>query len=88
LKPLSLIYWIKACLGILVAAVCALLGVNLFTGILIGILAYVLSDTLLRELFIEKVDKQSTVSKTGLGVYVLTWVFFWALFFTLINPPA
>jgi len=87
-NPLSLIYWIKAGLGIVVALVCVLIVANLITGIGIALMAYVTSDRIFRQIFINKVDKPSTVTKTGIGVYILTWLFFWALFFTLLNPPA
>jgi len=85
--PLSLIYWIKAGLGILVALICVLIWANMITGIGIGAMAYILSDKILRQMFIERVDKPSTVTKTGIGIYILTWVFFWALLFTLLNAP-
>jgi len=88
LEPLSLIYWIKACLGILVAVICVLFWVNnIFTGVGIGALTYIVSDKILRQLFIDKVDKPFTVTKTGIGIYILTWIFFWALIFTLLNRP-
>lgn len=88
MESLSLIYWIKVCLGVLTAAICVLLWVNnIFTGIAIGVLVYLLSDKILRQLFIDKVDNPSTVTKTGIGIYVLAWLFFWALLFTLRHPP-
>lgn len=88
MEPSSLIYWIKVCLGVLTAAICVLLWVNnILTGIAIGVLVYLLSDKILRQLFIDKVDNPSTVTKTGIGIYVLAWIFFWALLFTLLNPP-
>lgn len=87
-EPLSLIYWIKACLGILAAVICVLLWVNsIFTGIGIGALTFVISDKFLRQVFINKVDKPSTVTKTGIGIYIFAWIFFWVLLFTLLNPP-
>lgn len=87
MKPLDLIYWIKACLGILAAVLCALLQVDIFSGIGIGLLAYFVADKLLRQLFIDKVDKPSSVTRTGVGIYILSWIFFWTLLFTILNPP-
>ena len=86
MKPLSLIYWTKVCLGALAAFICILLGVNnLFTGIGVGLLIYLISDRILKQLFIEKV-KPSVIIKTGIGIYIISWVFFWILLYTLLNP--
>ncbi|MEM2110388.1 MAG: hypothetical protein QXX08_00720 [Candidatus Bathyarchaeia archaeon] len=83
MKPLSLIYIIKICLGILTAIICVLLNVDLiFTGIAIGILVYWVFDKILKQIFIGKVEKPSVITKTGIGVYIITWIFFWALLFT------
>ncbi len=88
MEHISLLYWIKVGLGILTAIICVLLSVdNLLSGIGIGIVIYALSDRVLRQLFIDKVDKPSTVTKTGIGIFILSWVFFWALLYTLVNPP-
>ena len=88
LEPVSLIYWVKVALGVVSAILCVLLPEgNLFGGIGIGVLTYVVSDKVLRRMFIGKIDKPSTVTKTGIGIFVIAWVFFWVLLFTLINPP-
>ena len=88
MDPLNVIYWIKAGLGIFAAILCILLPANnIFSGIGIGMLTYLIADKVLRRLFIDKVDKPSTVTKTGIGIYIITWIFFWILLFTLINPP-
>lgn len=88
LEPVTLIYWVKVALGVVSAILCVLLPVgNLFGGIGIGVLTYVVSDKVLRRMFIGKIDKPSTITKTGIGIFVIAWVFFWVLLFTLINPP-
>lgn len=88
LEPLRLISWIKAGLGILAAVICILLPAdNLISGIVVGFSTYVISDKILRRLFIDKVDEPSNLWKTGIGTYIIAWVFFWVLLFTLINPP-
>jgi len=84
LEPLSLIYWIKAGLGALAAALCIVFNVNdLFLGITFGIGVYVISDRILKQIFIEKVEKPSVVTKTGIGLYIITWLFLWILMYTL-----
>lgn len=88
MKPIDIIYWIKAGLGVLAAFICTFLGIqDLLTGIAIGLLVFAISDRILRQLFINKVDNLSTVTKTGIGAYIITWIFFWALLYTLRYPP-
>lgn len=87
MEPLKLIYLIKILLGALTAIICLIIPVtDLFTGISIGLVVYLLSDRLLKQIFIEKVEKQSTVTKTGIGIYIIIWVFLWILIFTFLNP--
>ncbi len=73
-------------LGALAAVICVLSGVNnIFGGVTISIAVYLISDRILRQIFVSKVDKPSDVTKTGLSVYVSAWIFFWALLYTLLN---
>jgi len=89
LKPVDQIYWIKFLLGMLAAVVCVLLNIeNLITGAGVGILTYLISDKILKQLFINKIDKPSTVTKTGIGIYVITFVFLWTLLYTILHFSA
>jgi len=89
LKPLNLIYLIKICLGALTAIICLLLGVDsLFTGVAVGLLVYLVADRILKQVFMAKVEKQSVVTKTGIGIYIITWLFLWILLFTFLYTPA
>jgi hypothetical protein len=84
LEPLSLIYWIKFCLGAFTAVLCLILNVNnIFTGIVVGALVYAVSNRVLRKLFIGKVENPSIVTKTGIGIYIITWLFLWILLYSL-----
>jgi len=86
LEPLSLIYWIKFSLGVLAALICILLSVNnIITGVTIGFVTYIISDKVLKQLFIDKVDNLSNVTKTGIGIYIITFIFFWALLYTILR---
>ena len=89
MKPVDQIYWIKFLLGMLAAVVCVLLNIeNLITGAGVGILTYLISDKILKQLFINKIDKPSTVTKTGIGIYVITFVFLWTLLYTILHFSA
>jgi len=83
LETLSIIYTIKIALGILAAALCLALGVdNIISGVGICLSVYFGADRLLKRIFIEKVEKLTTITKTGAGIYVITWIFMWVLLYT------
>jgi ABC-type uncharacterized transport system permease subunit len=85
LKPLNIIQWIKCGLGSLAGISCVVLNVdNIFMGVAITILIYAFSDKILKQIFIEKVDSPGDVTKTGIPIFVVTWVFLWVLLYTLL----
>jgi len=85
LKPLDIIYTIRAFLGALTAVICLLLGIqDLITAIGIAVLIYFASDRILRQIFIEKLEK-SEVTKTGVGIFIITWLFLWITLYTFIQ---
>ncbi|HIE14284.1 TPA: hypothetical protein EYP70_03325 [Candidatus Bathyarchaeota archaeon] len=85
MDPLDTIYWIKLCLGVLAAIICILLRVNnLITGTGIGFATYAISDRILRQIFIDKIEKSTEVTKTGAGIYAITFLFSWILLYTFI----
>jgi hypothetical protein len=87
LKPLSVIYWTRVCLGIVAGALCVALGFNNFlNGLSLGILFYIITNYLLKQLFIAKVVESSKVIKTGIGAYFLTWLVAWIVFYSLTHP--
>ncbi len=86
MKPLNVIYWIKLGLGAFAGILCVLLNVNnIFSGIMISLAVYIISDRILRQIFIAKVDKPSDITKTGVSIYVAAWIFFWILLYTLLT---
>ncbi len=83
MEPLDIIYTVKAFLGALTAIICILLRVsNIFTAIGIAMIVYLSSDRILKQIFIGKVER-SMVTKTGIGIFVITWLFLWILLYTL-----
>ncbi|MEM2342039.1 MAG: hypothetical protein QXX94_05855 [Candidatus Bathyarchaeia archaeon] len=83
MELLNIIYWIKLPLGFLAALVCMVLKVNnIFGGTLLSIAIYLLSDRILRQIFIGKISKPSDITKTGLSIYISAWIFFWILLYT------
>jgi len=89
LKPLSVIYWTRVCLGIVAGALCVVFGFNNFlNGVSLGLLFYVITNYFLKQLFIAKVEKSSKVLTTGIGAYFLTWIVAWILLFSITVPTA
>jgi ABC-type uncharacterized transport system permease subunit len=89
LNTLNLIYVSKICLGVLSAVICIVLGVdNIVSGTGIAMLVYLIADRLLKQIFIQKVEKLSEITKTGIGIFVITWILTWILIFTLIQSFA
>jgi ABC-type uncharacterized transport system permease subunit len=84
LETLNLIYAIKILLGVVTAVLCFVLGVdNILSAIGVCLMVYFSADWVLRQVFIEKVEKLSVVTKTGAGIYVITYLFVWILLYTL-----
>jgi ABC-type uncharacterized transport system permease subunit len=85
LETLNIIYLIKIFLGALAGVLCVLLGVNdIITGVMVSLAVYFGSDRILKQIFIEKVKKQSSITRTGVGIYIISWIFFWILIYTFI----
>ena len=89
MKPLSVVYSIRACLGIVAAAVCVLLKLDdLLTGISLGIFFYLLTYYVIKYFFVAKVEKPSKIMTMGVGAYFLTFAVAFGLLFTLMIPTA
>ena len=85
MKPLDIIYTVKILLGALTAIICILLRVeDIITAIGVALVVYLGSDRILKQIFIEKVEK-SIVTKTGVGIFIITWLFLWILLYTLMK---
>ncbi|MEM3579308.1 MAG: hypothetical protein QXL54_03685 [Candidatus Bathyarchaeia archaeon] len=96
MKPLEILYWLRFALGIATALICISHGlatntvnmepnVNvLINGIAFAFIVYVLSYYVIKPKFILKVDKPQKILTTGIGIYILSWLVFWALLYTII----
>ncbi|MCS7124324.1 MAG: hypothetical protein NZ932_02760 [Candidatus Bathyarchaeota archaeon] len=96
MKPLETLYWLRFVLGIVAAFFCIGYGlatntisaepnINVFTnGMALAIIVYVLSYYMIKPKFIWKVDKPQKIATTGIGIYILSWLVFWALLYTIL----
>jgi len=89
MKPLTMIYWTRVLLGVAAALICALLSgpiidFNIFNGISIALLFYIITYYVYKPLFLTKVEKPSKIFSTGVGAYFLSWIVMWALLYTVL----
>ena len=54
----------------------------LLGGISFALIVYILSYYVIKPKYILKVDKPQKIFTTGIGIYFLSWLVFWALFYT------
>jgi len=96
MKPLETVYWLRLGFGILAALVS--LGVGLATNTIsstqfpstaffnsasLAIIIYLLSYYLVKSRFALRVQKPQKLITTGIGIYFLSWIAFWVLFYTI-----
>ena len=97
MKPLETVYWLRFGFGILAALVSigyaeaanlissTQFSVNLLlNGVSLAIILYVLSYYLLKAIFRAKVQKTQKLLTTGIGIYFLSWITFFAVLYTML----
>jgi hypothetical protein len=97
LKPLETVYWLRFGFGILAALVCIGYGVVanaisrttfqynlLLNSVSLAIIVYVLSYYVIKAGFRLKVQKTQKLLTTGIGIYFLSWITFFALLYTML----
>jgi hypothetical protein len=94
MTPMVQLYWIRVALGIIAAAITAVLAVlignetdisSLLNSISVAIIVYFISYYLLKAVYRTKIEKQSKILSTGIGMYFFTWISFFILFYTTIK---
>jgi hypothetical protein len=105
LTPLEKIYYIRIGLGVVAAFICTGYGLatgtitngsvvsfdytTLLNGITLMLVVYLLSYYVIKAKFTGQVAKPTKLMTTGIGVYILAWIVFWVLLYTIIaGPPA
>lgn len=97
MKPLEKLYWLRFALGIVAALICVGYGLAantisqpdiLWNGIAFAFIVYVLSYYIIKPKFILKVEKPQKILMTGIGIYLLSWLVFWVLLYTIIIANA
>jgi hypothetical protein len=97
MKPLTVIYWSRAFLGLVIGLLC---GVYIFfsastelasfytllTGLSFALLFYIATYYLLELRFFARVDTPSKIVRQGIGIYFFAWLVSWTLMVTLMAP--
>jgi len=88
MKPTTIIYWTRAFTGVVAGLLSTLLStlgeISFLNGVTIALLVYIITYYIYKPLFLTKVEKPSKILTTGVGVYFLTWIVAWIIFYTLI----
>jgi uncharacterized membrane protein YGL010W len=97
MKPLEKVYWLRLALGLVAALACTGFGLatntvssskfnatDLMNGIALALITYLLSYYVIKAVFVTKVQKPQKLFTTGIGVYLLSWIVFWVLFYTFL----
>lgn len=96
MKTLEALYWLRFILGIAAALICIGYGLatntivnsyapNVFmNGFALAIIVYIVSYWIIKPRLLLKVEKPQKILTTGMGIYFLSWLVFWTLFYTMI----
>jgi len=97
MKPLVTIYWLRVALGIVAASICTgyvlargpisktnFTYITLMNGLSIALVVYLISYYIIKRRYINKVEKPTKLMTTGIGIYFISWIVFWILFYTLL----
>jgi len=95
MRPLETVYWLRFALGVIAAVICLGYGLaanaisstqfsfNLFLNSMsLAIVVYLVSYYIIKSKFKLKVEKTQKLFTTGIGIYFLSWIVFYALFYT------
>ena len=94
MTPITQLYWIRVLLGLVAAALSAVVAFYLGTAndisilvdtITVALIIYLASYYPLRAFYKNKIEKQSKILSTAIFMYFMVWIPFMVLFYTLIR---
>jgi len=94
MSPVVQLYWLRVVLGMVAGAITAVLAffgnINDFTTLLnsitLALLIYFVTYYIIRGYYKNKIEKQSKILSTAIGMYFFAWLSFFVLFYTAIHP--
>lgn len=93
MTPIVQLYWLRVTLGIVAGAITAVVALfgnptdisTLFNCISLAIIVYFISYYVLKMVYKGKIEKQTKILSTGIGMYFFAWIAFMVLFYTVIQ---
>ncbi len=94
MTPVVQLYWLRVLLGIVAGAITAVVAqlfggtadiTTLVNSITVALLIYFISYYVIRPVYKRKIEKQSKLLSTGIGMYFFSWLTFFVLFYTIIQ---
>lgn len=93
MRPVVKLYWTRVVMGIIAGVITAIIATffdpttltTLINSITIALLVYFVSYYILKPMFKDKIEKQSKILSTGIGIYFFAWLAFFVLFYTIIH---
>ncbi len=96
MTPVVQLYWLRVIIGIVAGAITAVLAAvlaggsgmtdltTLLNGVTLALLIYFATYYILRGFYKNKIEKQSKILSTAIGMYFFAWLSFFVLFYTII----
>ena len=91
MTPVVQLYWLRVALGIVAGAITAVIAAlfgnalditTLVNSITVALLIYFVTYYILRGFYKNKIEKQSKILSTAIGMYFFSWLAFFVLFYT------
>ncbi len=94
MTPVVQLYWLRVALGIVAGAITAVLAglfgsasdiTTLVNSITVALLIYFITYYIMRGYYKDKIEKQSKILSTAIGMYFFAWLSFFVLFYTAVK---
>ena len=97
MTPVVQLYWIRVVLGIVAGAITAFIAAffggtagmadttTLINSITVALLIYFVTYYVIRGYYKNRIEKQSKILSTAIGMYFFAWLSFFVLFYTAIQ---
>jgi len=93
MSPVVQLYWMRVLLGIVAGAIAAIFAsfmplydyTTLINSVTVALLVYFITYYILRATLKTKIEPQSKILTTGIGIYFFSWILFFVLFYTVIQ---
>jgi len=93
MTPVVQLYWLRVVLGMVAGSITAVLAffgnindlTTLLNSVTLALLIYFVTYYIIRGYYKDKIEKQSKILSTAIGMYFFAWLSFFVLFYTAIQ---